>query len=155
MMYNTYYCKSDLEHIQKTDKVHGQYAIDLGQITCPIANRPWSEPRSRSICPNNPGLKKMGRTYLSKIPTISSNPHTIMLLLIVGEFEYLEVAPSINILVLCQPSRERLELLKSPNRSQKQIWMTMKARQTAHLQTTGQNSFCSWGLELPQAIIAI
>jgi hypothetical protein len=43
MMYNTYYCKSDLEHIQKTDQVHGQYAIDLGQITCPIANRPWSE----------------------------------------------------------------------------------------------------------------
>jgi hypothetical protein len=38
MMYNTYYCKSDLEHIQKTDQVHGQYAIDLGQITCPIAN---------------------------------------------------------------------------------------------------------------------
>ena len=43
MMYNTYYCKSDLEHIQKTDQVHGQYTIDLGQITCPIANRPWSE----------------------------------------------------------------------------------------------------------------
>ena len=33
----------------------------------------------------------MGRTYLSKIPTISSNPHTIMLLLIVGEFGYPEV----------------------------------------------------------------
>src|SRR5882762_1812056 len=44
-----------------------------------------------SICPNNPGPKKMGRTYLSKIPTISSNPHTIMLLLIVGEFGYPEV----------------------------------------------------------------
>src|ERR1700676_3311281 len=49
------------------------------------------QPRSRSICPNNPGPKKMGRTYLSKIPTISSNPHTIMLLLIVGEFGYPEV----------------------------------------------------------------
>ena len=35
-----------------------------------------------------------GRTYLSKIPTISSNPHTIMLLLIVGEFEYPEVQNS-------------------------------------------------------------
>src|SRR5882762_2939859 len=44
-----------------------------------------------SICPNNPGPKKMGRTYLSKIPTFSSNPHTIMLLLIVGEFGYPEV----------------------------------------------------------------
>jgi hypothetical protein len=31
------------EHIQKTDQVHGQYAIDLGQITCSIANRPWLE----------------------------------------------------------------------------------------------------------------
>jgi hypothetical protein len=35
----------------------------------------------------------MGRTYLSKIPTTSSNPHTIMLLLIVGEFGYPEVDP--------------------------------------------------------------
>jgi len=43
MMYNTYYCKGNLEHIQKTDQVHGQYAIDLGQITFPIANMPWSE----------------------------------------------------------------------------------------------------------------
>ena len=33
----------------------------------------------------------MGRTYLSKIPTISSNRYTIMLLLIVGEFGYPEV----------------------------------------------------------------
>ena len=33
----------------------------------------------------------MGHTYLSKIPTISSNPHTIILLLIVGEFGYPEV----------------------------------------------------------------
>src|ERR1700676_5074154 len=33
----------------------------------------------------------MGRTYLSKIPTISSNSCTIMLLLIVGEFGYPEV----------------------------------------------------------------
>jgi hypothetical protein len=33
----------------------------------------------------------MGHTYLSKIPTTSSNPHTIMLLLIVGEFGYPEV----------------------------------------------------------------
>ena len=33
----------------------------------------------------------MGRTYLSKILAISSNPHTIMLLLIVGEFGYPEV----------------------------------------------------------------
>jgi len=91
-MYNTYYCKSDLEHIQKTDQVHGQYAIDLGQITCPIANRPWSED-SPGPGPyvHNPGPKKMGRTYLSKIPTISSNPHTIMLLLIVGEFRYPKV----------------------------------------------------------------
>jgi hypothetical protein len=47
--------------------------------------------RSRSIYPNNPGPKKMGRTYLSKIPTTSSNPHTIMLLLIVGEFGHPEV----------------------------------------------------------------
>ena len=42
-MYNTYYYKSDLEHFQKTDQVHGQYAIDQGQTTYPIANRPWSE----------------------------------------------------------------------------------------------------------------
>jgi len=49
----------------------------------------------------------MGRTYLSKIPTISSNPHTIMLLLIVGEFGYPEVyesrsTPETQILNQCQ-----------------------------------------------------
>src|ERR1700692_442399 len=38
----------------------------------------------------------MGCTYLSKIPTISSNPHTIMLLLIVGEFGYPEVVMDIR-----------------------------------------------------------
>src|SRR5882762_1072507 len=93
MMYNTYYCKSDLEHIQKTDQVHGQYAIDLGQITCPIANRPWSEdspgPGPGPYVQTILGPKKW--VDLSKIPTISSNHYTIMLLLIVGGFGYSEV----------------------------------------------------------------
>ena len=92
MMYNTYYCKSDLKHIQKTEQVHGQYAIDLGQITCPIANSHGQKIAQVQVhMSNNPGPQKMGCTYLSKIPTISSNPHTIMLLLIVREFGYPEV----------------------------------------------------------------
>jgi hypothetical protein len=47
-MYNTYYYKSDLEHIRKTDQIHNQYTIDLGQKTCLIANRPWLENSSGS-----------------------------------------------------------------------------------------------------------
>src|ERR1700683_1908111 len=41
--------------------------------------------QTRSINHNSPSPKKMARTTQSKILAISSNPETIMLLLIVGE----------------------------------------------------------------------
>ena len=71
MMYNTYYCKSDLEHIQKTDQVHGQYAIDLGQITCPIANRPLSEDSPDTYVQTILGPKKwVIPTYLKSLQLV-------------------------------------------------------------------------------------
>ena len=77
------------------------------------------QPLTRAIWSGHPGTKKKVRTSLSKILTISKNSQTNMLLLIIGQLRYPEVACG----VLSHSVWARLVASKSDEVSHRQIFI--------------------------------